>query len=464
MNTSAENHPAELPRRVLFLNDVSFQYGAGVAQARQVEAMLSLGIETGVIAWAPGQIELEAVASRDIDPNLWLGIRDVDHLEGGKKLSDAGVIAGLLTEVARFNPEVVFVGNLHAAKWPLELLPALKSLGCRVVTFLHDAFLYTGRCAYPGDCRLYLTGCNATCPTADQYPKLAPERIADAWRLRRELFGGRQGIDVVANSQWNRRMFLAALPMAHSVETIELGANEAVFCPGDKRAARLALGLPDDKPIVICAAVNFQEERKGGDHLRAIVAALQGEAHFAALGHNADEIPGLTGLGYHLQAGRLAQIYQAGDTILDIGSGGRAAVVALRGALANPARTKSPLYFGLGADEAELESARKALVHAGLNEHAHLLTGSVAEFFQRWQVSPTMVYLHCTPPGTHLIDELKVLSKTLRPGTPVLLQGYLATTQFAVKSIRLAADQWAGEGHARNMGCFGESALYVTIS
>ena len=74
-----------------------------------------------------------------------------------------------------------FVGNLHAANWPFSLLPALRGIGCRVITFLHDAYLYTGRCAYPGTCQLYLAGCNDTCPTADQYPKLAPERIAGAW-------------------------------------------------------------------------------------------------------------------------------------------------------------------------------------------------------------------------------------------------------------------------------------------
>ncbi|MCF7760777.1 MAG: hypothetical protein K9M98_09750, partial [Cephaloticoccus sp.] len=124
-----QSRSSQLPRRVLFLNDVSFQYGAGIAQARQVEALLSLGIETGVLAWAPGQIELEVVATRNVDPTLWLGIRDVDHLEGGKKLSDAGVIAGLLAEVARFNPDVVIVGNLHAARWPFQLLTALRTLG-----------------------------------------------------------------------------------------------------------------------------------------------------------------------------------------------------------------------------------------------------------------------------------------------------------------------------------------------
>lgn len=630
-------HPG-LPRRVLFLNDVSFQYGAGVAQARQVEALLSLGIETGVLAWAPGEIELEAVATRVVEPDLWLGIRAVDHLEGGKKLSDAGVIAGLVTEVARFNPDVVLVGNLHAAKWPFELLPALRRLGCRVITFLHDAYLYTGRCAYPGDCKLYLTGCTAECPTADHYPKLSPALIPAAWRLRREIFGGPHGIDVVANSQWSRRMFLTALPQAHGVETVELAADETIYCPADKNAARQMLGLRTDKPVVLCAAVNFQEERKGGPHLREIVATLQGEVHFAAFGHNASDIPGITGLGYHLRADRLALIYQAadlflgtateeafgqtvmeaqlcgvpavvfhaggvveivrhnvtglvvpnanapaavaairsllaapqkleefgrlarhraaarfslpahaarwcdyfvgrrhtwrghnpavlayplhesedlrsvdrhraswptssdlltdehaqsalpsaaqdgprhagerlklyemgyhaGDVILEIGSlGGSAATLALRGALANPARTLPPLYFGLTQSSLAVEDTRAALVSAGLGDHCHLLESSLEEFFGRWQDQPTMVFVHQRTADGALVDALKLLSQKLQPGTPVLLSGYLANGQTASRSVRLAADQWSGEGAAKFMGCFGQSALYVTSS
>ena len=302
-----------LPRRVLFLNDVGFQYGAGVAQARQVEAFLALGIEVGVLAWAVGDIPLEKVATRPIDADLWLGIREVNHLEGGKQLPDD---AGLLMEIARFKPEVVLVGNLHAARWPFALLPAIRAIGCRVICFLHDAFLYTGRCAYPGACRLYLHGCDATCPTAGEYPALAPDRIAAAWQARREIFGGPSGIEVIANSRWNQRMFQTALPAGRQIETIELSANEDIFRPGDKTAARARLGLPEGKPIVLCAAVNFQEKRKGCEYLREIIAALRDEVTFAAFGHNAGEIPGLIGLGYHLSATNLALAYQAADLFL----------------------------------------------------------------------------------------------------------------------------------------------------
>ena len=306
----------DLPRRVLFLNDVGFQYGAGIAQVRQLECIMGLGIEAGVLTWAHGNIRLEDVATRVIERDLWLGISQVNHLEGGKDLSDAAVITGLLMEVARFNPEVVIVGNLHAARWPFQLLTALRGIGCRVLTFLHDAYLFTGRCAYPGNCMLYLTGCNETCPTATQYPALEPTQIAGAWRIRREIFGGPQGIEVIANSLWSKKMFQTAIPTCEHIETIELSANETVFSPADKPAGRRALGLPDDKPVVLCAAVNFQEKRKGCDQLRAIIAALQSEVTFAAFGHNTQEIPGLTGLGYHLAADKIAAAYQAADVFL----------------------------------------------------------------------------------------------------------------------------------------------------
>jgi hypothetical protein len=100
------------------------------------------------------------------------------------------------------------------------------------------------------------------------------------------------------------------------VETVELGADARVYQPGNKDAARTHLGLPLDKPIVLCAAVNFQEERKGCLYLREIIASLQGSVNFAAFGHNAGEIAGLIGLGYHLRADQLALCYQAADVFL----------------------------------------------------------------------------------------------------------------------------------------------------
>jgi len=629
----------DLPRRVLFLNDVGFQYGAGVAQSRQLECIMGLGIEAGVLSWATGNIQLENVATRVIIPDLWLGIREVNHLEGGKTLSDDAVVAGLLMEVARFNPDVIIVGNLHAARWPFQLLPALRGIGCRVLAFLHDAYLFTGRCAYPGDCTLYLTGCNETCPTATQYPALKPELIAGAWQTRRDLFGGPQGIEVIANSLWSKKMFQTALPAVGHIETIELSANEDVFKPGDKSAARRLLGLPDDKPIVLCAAVNFQEARKGGRQLRAIVEALKDEVKFAAFGHNAaQEIPGMIGLGYHLQADKLALTYQAadiflstateeafgqtvmeaqlcgvpvvafqaggveeivrneitgklvrngdageavaairlmlsdtrfmasappwsrrfalarfamwwqeqrwhmyltgrvlagtghvpptlaypfdevrdtaafhehhpswpgaaaflteehaqifaktaelpgwqtpgdsfklyemayhaGDVILEIGTfGGRSATVELRGALANPARTQRPQFYGIDILDDSITRTRQILANEMLGQYCHLFHGVLRDFVARWAITPTMVFLD----GDHSYEgcraDLEILSRFLKVGTPILVHDFLNTENQTGKiGVQRAALEWAAAGHGRFMGCFGCCALYVTL-
>ncbi|SDS26661.1 glycosyltransferase [Opitutus sp. GAS368] len=629
----------ELPQRVLFLNDVGFQYGAGVAQARQVETLLALGIEVGVFAWATGNIDLKDVATRPIDPDLWRGIREINALEGGKKLSDASVIAGILMEVARFNPAIIIIGNLHAANWPFSLLPALREIGCRVIAFLHDAYLYTGRCAYPGGCELYLTGCNATCPTADQYPKLEPARIAGAWQIRRDIFGGPNGVEVVANSDWSNRMFRTALPACRSVETIHLGADELVFKPGDKAVARKILGLPGDKPVVLSAAVNFQEPRKGGRQLREIAAALQNTCTFAAFGHNAHEVPGLIGLGYHLQADKIAMIYQAadiflgtateeafgqtlmeaqlcglpvvafktggvdeivrheitgllvsngnaaeavaaiqqllgdalflanasawarqyavsrfsqwahelgwhhflvglgktgtgfvpprhvyplndrgdnaahfpswpvpsaagvfinvehreiyektkhlpgwqspgdafklyemgyhaGDVILEIGTyGGRSATAELRGALANPARTARPQFYGIDIEASSIARTRGTLADECLSDYCHLFHGTLQDFVQRWDIAPTMVFLDGDHSYEGVMADLATLSRYLRPGTPVLVHDFLnPDNATGAIGVRRAVEEWARVTGSRFTGCFGDAALYLTAA
>jgi hypothetical protein len=89
---------------------------------------MGLGIEAGVLTWAHGNIQLENVATRMIDSDLWLGIRQAQPPGRQREIlsPDAAVITGLLMEVARFNPEVVIVGNLHAARWPFQLLTALR--------------------------------------------------------------------------------------------------------------------------------------------------------------------------------------------------------------------------------------------------------------------------------------------------------------------------------------------------
>ena len=636
MTTQISPVPAPAaPRRILFLNDLGFQYGAGVAQARQMQSMLAAGWEVGALAWEPGGLGFELVVTRAFDPNCWLGLRRARQFHRETPMTNDEIIAGISLEVARFAPQVVIVGNVHGANWPLDLLPALATLGCRVIAYLHDGYFFTGRCPYPGSCNLYLTGCDERCPTATEYPAVEPALIAGQWNLRRKIFNHSRGIEVVGNSHWTRDMFRAALPEYRSCETVYLAADETVFQPGDKLAARQHLGLPPDKPVILCAAVNFHDKRKGASYLQEIIAAFKDTVTFAAFGHHAGEIPGLIGLGYHHNAHEIAVIYQAadiflgtateeafgqtimeaqlcglpvvafkaggvaeivrneltgklvpvghtagiikalqsilgdahfrfhsgvwaraaavsrfslenqaqgwerylaqkipvgtgrnppslsyalegkhnaavqrpswpcagihvtaeharifeltsplpgwqmpgdsfklyemgfwaGDVILEIGTyGGRSATVELRGALANPARTAAPQFYGIDISPDSIARTRQTLADEKLLDYCHLFEGSLADFVPQWTIEPTMVFLDGDHSYEGVVVDMEILSRYLRPGTPVLVHDYLNTdNDTGAMGVTRGANEWAASGKVKFLGCFGCSALYLTL-
>jgi glycosyltransferase involved in cell wall biosynthesis len=620
--------------RVLFLNDLGFQYGAGIAQARQIQAFLDLEWEVGSMAWEPGGISLGLVLSRPINEEFWLGLQSMRRLDDSAR-NPSELISDIVLEAARFDPDVIIVGNLHGARWPLELLTGLRRLRSRIITYLHDLYYITGRCAYPGSCTLYLSGCDASCATADNYPPLPREQIYPQWSLRRSIFSRDGGIEVVANSDWTASVYQRAIPAGTPCNTVYLGADENVFQPGDKNAARVFLGIPNDKPVILCAAVNFDDPRKGGAALLRIIDVLKDEVTFVAFGHNTSRIPHLIGLGYSTDAHRLACFYQAadvylataseeafgqtlfeaqlcgrpvvvfqtggvieiirneitgklvplgdseaavtairvyihdenllytagawaresacrrfslraqangwlsylsnqsptwvghappqlqytlatrhdqshqpswigpasflssehegiyeqtaqlpgwqtpgdswklyemghhsGDIILEIGTfGGRSAVVELRGALSNPNRTKPPQYYGVDIAADAIARTRQIIADQGLVDYCHLYKGSLKEFFSHWQIEPTMVFLDGDHTYEGITADMSLLSRSLKPGVPVLVHDYLNDeNETGALGVRRATNEWVESGRVKFMGSFGCSALVVVTS
>jgi hypothetical protein len=85
------------------------------------------------------------------------------------------------------------------------------------------------------------------------------------------------------------------------------------------------------------------------------------------------------------------------------------------------------------------------------------------DFVQRWQITPTMVFLD----GDHTYEgvkaDLAILSAYLKPGTPILAHDFMNTENESGKiGVKRAAQEWEAAGHGRFLGCFGCCALYVT--
>jgi hypothetical protein len=155
--------------------------------------------------------------------------------------------------------------------------------------------------------------------------------------------------------------------------------------------------------------------------------------------------------------------WHAGDVILEIGPfGGRSATVAMRGALANPARTLRPQYYGIDIDADSIARTRGFIAPEKLGDYCHLYHGSLRQFVERWRITPTMVFLDGDHTYEGVAADLLILTDYLQPGTPVLVHDFLNQENESGKiGVKRAAREWENRGHGRFLGCFGCSALYV---
>ncbi|MCJ2071592.1 glycosyltransferase [Methylobacterium sp. J-030] len=225
---------------IVSLTGTGTQGGAGVAQRRLAEALALAGHHLTPVAlsdrpeaaeWADSFPQAEAV-------------------------------------IASAAPDLVLAGNLHGATRSLDVVDRLRRRG-PVALVLHDLFPLTGRCAHPRDCRRAAIGCDAACPGPDEYPQLAPRRIAGMHARKRAALAGPAGPWLLANSDWTLARARELAPPGTPAEPIRLAFPTAVFRPGDRAALRRRLGLPPDDVLILISAVIVDGPDKGFHDLRA---------------------------------------------------------------------------------------------------------------------------------------------------------------------------------------------------
>jgi glycosyltransferase involved in cell wall biosynthesis len=264
------------------LSDAETKGGAGIAATRLAEALHRLGHRvTRIVHLASRQDHSWSTLSLDSDSPLRRMTR-VMLPSQLRKASEMQSAQRRLDEVLDIlSPDVVNVHNLHGygaarkAGWSPDLVEICANHAPTVWT-LHDMWSFTGRCAYSYDCRKFLTGCDATCPTPTEHPALAPKKIARAWESRRQLLSAQHHLVAVAPSRWMAHEAQAGLWASHRVEVIPYGLPLNIYRPLDRVSAREALGIRARGPALLLAADNLTERRKG---MSVLLEALQFVSH-----------------------------------------------------------------------------------------------------------------------------------------------------------------------------------------
>jgi glycosyltransferase involved in cell wall biosynthesis len=307
--------------RVVLLNDVGFQYGAGVALRRQAASFLLNGWDVAVVAWKPGLDTAQPSVTGLKDFDNWLGVHEMEHIHASQGLLNEQIVAEVAAKVNSLNPDIVITGNLHGAGWPIGILTRLQERGVMVAAYMHDVYLVTGRCAQPMSCQLFRTGCDASCPTPDEYPALAPEKIAGAWQDRAEVFTGKAAIPLIANSSWTHNVVSQRFGNAAHTDMVHLGLDESLFSPISKSAARRLLRLPQNKPIVVMGAVDVSDRWKGGPLFRGVHQALlkRRDVGIILFGRSSEMLPSTKSFGMVRDERLMPLILNAADIFVATG-------------------------------------------------------------------------------------------------------------------------------------------------
>jgi len=182
-----------------------------------------------------------------------------------------------LLDLTPSRADVLHLHNLHGGYFDIREVPALTRTVPTIMT-MHDVWPLTGHCAYPLECERWLHGCGG-CPDLDLPLPIRRDASARNARVKRAAFGD-GSLRVATPSRWLMDLVERSGLAAHLAETrvIPNGVDTEVFSPGDRHAARAALGLPLDATIVLFSARSVTSSPfKGFDTLtRALPLIAQG--------------------------------------------------------------------------------------------------------------------------------------------------------------------------------------------
>ena len=255
------------------LTDLHDDGGANIAAGRMAVGFREAGHEvTRISAQRPRRsepYETRWIQHEVARPGRSLARRAVWRLATpqARKRFDARSVERQLRDIlCDLDPDVINVHTLHIAGWSPELLAVCANYA-PVVCKLSDTWTFTGRCCYPGDCKKFLTACDAACPTPDEYPALPPKLIGAAFERRREILSGSDGLAAIAPSAWIGRLAAAGLWRHRPVFNVSNGIDLARFQPIDRVEARRELGLPAEGLVLVFGAALLREKRKGAQLL-----------------------------------------------------------------------------------------------------------------------------------------------------------------------------------------------------
>ncbi len=240
-----------------------------------------------------------------------LGLNDIHRLSSFQLKQHE---AYLDTDIVHFHGFHGFINYLA--------LPALTRDKPAVFS-LCDMWAMTGHCSYSFDCDRWKIGCGK-CPYPDVHPAIKRDATHLEWKLKDWVYS-HSNLIIVSKSKWTTKLAQQSMLNRYPIYEIYNGINTEVYQPLAKKQCRLELGIPLGKRILMFAALNLNDYRKGGDllvkALQNLPASFKAKTVLLTFGRGSEaiaeavEMP-ILNLGYISDDERKAIAYSAADLFL----------------------------------------------------------------------------------------------------------------------------------------------------
>lgn len=283
---------------ILIVNTSDIRGGAAMAAFRLMNALQSEGEQVKML------IRDKYSDHPDVIPsgskllkrlNFYLE-RGVIFLRNGftkKHLFDISIAnRGLhITDLSAFREaDVIHLHWINQGMLSLDEIGRIIASGKKIVWTMHDMWPFTGICHHAAGCTHYEKSCGE-CPWLK-----APSRndLSHQLYLKKHAAYSGGAITFVACSRWLKDLAeKSPLTAEHEVISIPNPIATSLYKPMNKREARHRLNLPENKKIVLFAAVKASDPRKGMNYMAEasrIMADQYNDILFLIAGNEGEEL------------------------------------------------------------------------------------------------------------------------------------------------------------------------------
>lgn len=213
--------------------------------------------------------------------------------------------------------DIIHLHWINQGMLSIREIEQILTSGKKVIWTMHDMWPFTGICHHAGACRNYERSCGS-CP---YLIAASPGDLSHRVFLKKQAAYGKGKITFVACSNWLKELATKSpLTRGHTVVSIPNPIDTRAYCPKDKSEARRRLNLPEDRKIVLFAAVKTSDPRKGIDYLleaSRLIAKHPNNILFLIAGNNGEEMEKRLSQPAHslgfIPPAKMVDVYNAAD-------------------------------------------------------------------------------------------------------------------------------------------------------